>query len=394
MFTFALTYYQVMPSFLDFVFPFGHQLFAEDFHFSGFREDTRLLPSDEALKISELGRSGREVRLCYSLKSVEPKTLPNGLEPEWPWAVRQVAIYHSFDLETGKAFWIVVKGGHLIRERVKSATEPASAGTSELTSISSTSSSFAATLAMHLILCDWCDEDWRWYLTFLEKRFQELTRPALAVDIPKASSFVEPATYQKVEQQPTVSFRGTFSGLPKRIPSARRLASSLRRKTIVPQSFPQPPIPMSAMDQSVARFEPVAPPGVGGANVHHSSHRDEVFSARRLQQVQEIEDKTNEVTLILEANLKIVKSILKHYLKLLASDSCPMELKVNCKVQITQFERRIENIVGDLEIQHSSAQTLLRLLEHRKGLVCEFPKEKTLLQRASPTDQYHSCRDF
>jgi mRNA-degrading endonuclease YafQ of YafQ-DinJ toxin-antitoxin module len=331
-----------------------------------------LLPPDEALNIPELGRSGKEVRLCYSLKSVEP----NDAKPKSPWAVRQVALYHSFDLETGKAFWIVVKGSHLIRDRVKAATNSASAGTSELASISSTASSFAATLAMHLILCDWCDEDWRWYLTFLEKRLQELTRRATVVDIPKAPSFVEPDTYQEVEPQPTLSFGKSLSGLAKRTPSAKNLASSLRQKTKFRHAFPQPAIPMSIMDQSIAFAEPVPPPGVDGANFSHSSYRDEVFSARTLQQVQVIEDKTNEIMLILEANVKIVKSIKDHYLKLFSSDSCPEDLKINCKVQVTQFERRIDNIVRDLEIQHSSAQTLLRLLENRKSLVSEIQSEK------------------
>jgi hypothetical protein len=100
MITRVLTYHQVMPNFLDFLFPFGHQEYAEDFYFSGFREDTRLLLSDGGLKIPEFGRSGLEIRMCYSLKSVEPWKAKR----DWPWAVRQTALYHSFDIVTGKSF--------------------------------------------------------------------------------------------------------------------------------------------------------------------------------------------------------------------------------------------------------------------------------------------------
>src|SRR5688572_3951480 len=82
MFVCALTHHQVMPAFLDFIFPFGLQEYLQDFYFSGFREDTRLLST--GLIIPNLGRSGREIRLCYSLKSVEAS---NG-NTSWPWSIR------------------------------------------------------------------------------------------------------------------------------------------------------------------------------------------------------------------------------------------------------------------------------------------------------------------
>jgi hypothetical protein len=362
----VLTHYQVMPNFLDFIFPFGRQEYAEDFHFSGFREDTRQLLSDGGLRIPELDRSGLEIRMCYSLKSVEPWER----NPDWPWAVRQTALYHSFDLVTGKAFWIVVKGSHLIKERVQSATAPPPGGaSSELSSFGSIASSLASSLAMHLVLCDWCDEDWRWYLTFLEKRFQTLTRRSLIVDIPKAPSFVEPPTFQTVKS-PSMSVRRTFSDLTKRTLSATRRytssGSTLQEKTKYQPSFPQP-APLSDVDPSAPQLPPQLPPGMGGPTVDRSS--DEIFSAKTLQQVQEIEDKTNEVLLILEGNIKIVSSIRAHYRKILTSEDCPPELKNSSKAEFSKFEKRIDNILSDLDVQYSSAQTLLRLLENRKSLV-------------------------
>ena len=393
MFTCALTHHQVMPNFTDFVFPFGHQLYAEDFHFSGFREDTRLLISDGGLQIPELGRSGREVRMCYSLKSVEP----HSSKKKWPWSVRQTALYHSFDVVTGKAFWIVIKGSNLIRDRLREATSPNSES-NELKAFESTASSFASTLAMHLVLCDWCDEDWRWYLTFLESRLQDLTRHSLAVDIPKAPRFVEPE-YSPLVKQPTMSFRRTVTDLTKRTLSASRrltMSSSTSNHTKyqasfplptlspIDQSSPQPPpsLPPGMVGHSAPNMPPSLPPGIklppslppgmGGSTTDHSS--DEIFSVRTLQQVQFIEDKTNEVLLILEANIKIVTSIKQHYETVLASEDCPNELRTDCKTEVAHFRKRIDNIMGDLEIQHSSAVTLLRLLENRKSLVGYTPQ--------------------
>jgi hypothetical protein len=105
------------------------------------------------------------------------------------------------------------------------------------------------------------------------------------------------------------------------------------------------------------------------SNSQRTSDNDEIFSVKTLQQVQFIEDKTNEVLLILESNIKILNCLKKHYQTILESAACPPEFKSDCKTQIAYFERRVANIVGDLEIQLSSANTLLQLLENRKSLV-------------------------
>lgn len=369
MITCALTHHQVMPNFLDFIFPFGYQHYAEDFHFSGFREDTRLSIPGGGLQIPELGRSGREVRICYSLKSVEPHIKT----PDWPWSVRQAALYHSFDLETGKTCWVVVKGSNLIRDRIQSATSPDADGASELPSFETNASSFASTLATHLVLCDWCDEDWRWYLTFLEKRLQDLTRRALAVDVPSAPSIVEPSTFHVIE--PTIPIRRTFSDITKKtLTIPRRIATSsasMAKKTKFKPSFPQPlSPPPSPTDDEPPQLPPVLPPGMGGANNPPSTaNTDEIFSVGTLQKVQAIEDKANEVLLNLESNIKIVSDIRNHYRVILDSEDCPPELVSGCKSEFAHFQKRIDNIIGDLEIQHTSAKVLLRLVENRESLL-------------------------
>lgn len=365
----ALTHHQVMPNFLDFIFPFGYQHYAEDFHFSGFREDTRLSKPGGGLKIPELGRSGREVRICYSLKSVEP--LPQ--TSDWPWSVRQAALYHSFDVETGKSCWIIIKGSNLIRDRVQSATACNSDSTSELKSFGTTASSFASTLATHLVLCDWCDEDWRWYLTFLEKRLQDLTRRTLTVDVPKAPSFVEPSTFRVIE--PPTPFRRALSDITKKtltIPRRLATAGSVAKKTNFKSPFPQPSSPPpSPTEDEPPRLPPVLPPFMGGQQAASNPITDEMFSVGTLQKVQAIEDKANEVLLNLEANIKIVSSIRNHYQSVLNSEDCPAEIVNASKADFVHFRRRIDNILGDLEIQHTSTKVLLRLVANRESLVSQ-----------------------
>lgn len=359
MLTQALSHHQVMPSFLEFVFPFGHQQYAEDFLFSGFRQDTRLRLSDGGLVVKDLGRSGREIRICYSLKSVERKEQNVGS----PWSVRQTAVYHSLDIVTGKVCWIMVKGNNLIRDRVKFPDNLSSKDCSG--SFGTVSESFASTLQTHLIMCDWADENWRWYLAFLEKDLQRLTRHALTIEIPKAHSFIEPKEYQEMKQ-PTKSIARTFSEMTKR---KFTMAPHANSDSSTDNSQYQTPFPMAAVSLSLLKLPPNLPPGMGGSATEYKPDKDEIFSENTLQQVQVIEDKTNEVVLILEANIKIVKDIHRHYSKILCTDKCPHELRAGSIDSFGHFERRVENIVGDLEIQRSSAQTLLRLLENRKGIV-------------------------
>lgn len=268
---------------------------------------------------------------------------------------------------------MIVKGSTLIRDRIQSAIASDDGSdipdAAQLNSFESTANSFASALATHLILCDWCDEDWRWYLTFLEKRLQNPTRRSLALDIPKAPSFIEPSFFQN-KPQPSASIRRTFSNATKRtFSSSWRLKSSgsSMEKTSFKPSFPQPSSPIAV--SSDPKLPPVLPPGMDGPTSQRIFDKDEIFSVRMLQQVQFIEDKTNEVLLILESNIKILNSLKNHYQIILQSDACPARFKSDCKTEIAHFERCTENIVGDLEIQLSSASTLLRLLENRKSLV-------------------------
>src|SRR2546423_15552359 len=49
----------------------------------------------------------------------------------------------------------------------------------QMKSLDSPSRAFAATLAVHLALCDWVVENWRWYLNFLDDRMQSITEGTL-----------------------------------------------------------------------------------------------------------------------------------------------------------------------------------------------------------------------
>lgn len=353
MLTYALTYHQVMPAFLDFLFPFGRQEYARDFHFTGFREETRLNPTQMGLSIPELGRSGRDIQMCYSLKSVEAS---KG-QLDWPWSIRQTAVYHSFDAMTGKAVWIMVKGNKLMKKRLELSTSSTSVG--DTRDFGSPLRALASSLATHLIICDWCGEDWRWYITFLEEALQERTRRTLAV---------------KVEAQ-----RNPMVGeTPKRAVTWSTLTSSMPEKgSVRTQSFfSKSSTPMSPLEPPLSPPGPPVPPGMslspddsdGGPN----NERD--FTFTDLQRVQFIEDKANEVYLVLESNMNVLADLKTHYRSNMFLDLDPLAADPVVSLRgrgevVERFESRISGVINDLKMQQSRVQALLRLLADRKSLV-------------------------
>src|SRR5262245_15322370 len=105
------TYHQVEPSFLDFVYTFGGQESQMDLCLMNFQSsDTLSVRKDDLIRIPELGRSGREVCVSYLLRSVERDPQPS---KRWKWNLRQSAVYHSFDFESGQSFWFTIKANDL-----------------------------------------------------------------------------------------------------------------------------------------------------------------------------------------------------------------------------------------------------------------------------------------
>jgi hypothetical protein len=337
-----------MPAFLDFIFPFGLQEYAQDFHFSGFREETHLLDTEKGLQIQKLGRSGRDICMCYSLKSVERLDGEN-----WPWSIRQTAAYHSFDVETGRAFWILVKANEVIEERVQASTSPDRLARQG--GLEDSWRCFSSTLETHLILCDWSVENYRWYINFLEEVLRDITSRSLGVRIGLSKT-------AKSEEVFRATTRRTFSTVApaqkgfglRHLPSSQ--APSHQRIRALPGDPPPPP--------------PVLPPGMSRQSLEKDDPpavRQE-FTFHDLQQVQSIEEKANEVLLVLDSNIHIMDELKEYYQSVVSSNEWPKQL-VNASRDFTRFSRRIASIITELRLHRSRTETLLRLLSERKNLV-------------------------
>ncbi|RDW85933.1 hypothetical protein BP5796_04258 [Coleophoma crateriformis] len=342
MLMYAFTYHQIMPAFLDFIFPFGQQVYVQDFYFSGFRRENLSADADTGIKLPKLGRSGREIRMCYSLKSVEQSE-----EPEQTWSIRQTATYHSFDVVSGSALWISVKGNDLIKDRVMSATEHIKPNERPF---ATKAGAFARSLDVHWMNCKWASEEWRWYLNFLEEDIQSNTRRTLSTQVVRRRPEDDEAVKFLKDRTRTASGRETANNGP------MNLSNHLQP----PQSRPiQTRHPLSK-------------------HFNTEPHVQDYFSFSDMQRLQSWEEKINEAVFVLTANVDVVRELAENYRSLVTSVESLEYFEMDQKKATESFEKQVMSIIRDMQVQIARAKTLIRLLADRKALVgCTYePIEK------------------
>lgn len=349
MFSATLTCHQVMPQFLDFVYPFGERVDAEDCHFSAFMATTRTSKADSTLEIPELDWSGRKYEMCFNLRSVESA---QGT-PEWPWSVRQTAVYHSFDIISGRTIWIIVKGNNLMRNRIqKTMSTSESSKSGNIRDCDLLPRSFCATIETHLIFCEWARENWRWYINFLEKEFRGITGMALHVTVEHQSA-PEISQLMRSETAPNPP-----EG-PKRTFSWSTLSQGLQpRRAVTFEEIPS----ATAQQDSNDREMTVA--------VREKQHgNDPIFSFDKLQAIQNLQEKANETTLILTMNIKIIQKLRQQYRDLASLEHWPEKFEERTYKATERFQRAASEVISDMEMQRSRLENLGRILADRKALV-------------------------
>lgn len=315
----------------------------------GFRSESKLLKSTTGLHIEDLGRSGRHIEICYSLKSVESSS-----DVALPWSIRQCTVWHSMDLITGQSTWIVVKANDVISQAMQQRSEKMQ--TSKRMCPAKRSSALVDCIEMHKTVCNWVSDNWHWYINDLETYLQEKTRQAIsfsAEPLPKTSTTAWPgpapscATGSMPNPQP-------FS--PKRSWSLRTLVRdrTMSGSTYAESSGVIPPSTISSVPN------PQEPTGFGD------------FSFRDLQSVQFVEERSNEALLILKTDVSVLGDLTEEYRRLAAVIRDDPALAFDdLDATIQAFERQASRIEKDLKMQMSRLRTLLSVTADRKSLVSQ-----------------------
>ncbi len=366
----AFTYFQVMPAFMDFLLLFGEQEHAQDLYCSGFYQHTRLAGVELGTKADTRNWSGRDMQVCYSLKSVEPS--PS--QAHWPWSIRHCAVHHSFDAEYIRSTWLIIKGDQLIEERIKSATSEKEAPMGK-PAFETIEKAFGAALTTHLILCDWSAENWRWYIKFLEERFDKLTGESITTNAGVLVSSVNGFAAQKLRRSDTPNTIQTQR--------SRRILSFSPSVRVQTQSFENPPMTPTERDPPIRMHENPGgkkqpmPPGWKGdipetpspSSVKRDKYGQQIFSFEDLQDIQHLKEKANETVLVLRLNLNVIMQLKQHYASIAECKELPENISRDCKWEMISFGRRIDGITKNLELQILRVESLLCSLTDRKTLV-------------------------
>lgn len=88
-----------------------------------------------------------------------------------------------------------------------------------------------------------------------------------------------------------------------------------------------------------------------------------------VQHLQLWEDKTNEVIMVLEANIDIMMALCRFYHGLRNNKDVPQSLKDGCNLDTMAFAAQIKDMVSDFKMQIALAKLLVKIITDRKEMV-------------------------
>ena len=378
----VLTYHQVMPGFLDYVYPFGWQDYPRDMYCGGFQAQCHFGDPCNEIKLPQLGRSGRYLELCYHMKSAEE----NSHQEDWPWSIRHASLYLSFDVETGRSTYILIEAGSSLRHTLSQAT--GHEGLPEVKDFTSREKAFASNLAVQLLVCEWSARNWRWYFDFLEQRCQGGTREFLAQPVQHQGSPAFNDLLSLFSRSNTQdSLRSPQSSRPRTRNTCRRFSFSSRTQQMAPLNENEPsvgPRPTQIRQASVHGNPPSAEAELqtteadtAYANSMNGLRPEEdhkLVKFEELQSIQHIEEAIHEAALILKLNVNVQEQLTAFLSTLSNKDRWPQELTESCKLTMDSFESRMRLLINGQQMQMARGEMLLRLLADRKSLVSETSK--------------------
>lgn len=343
MFCQVVTYHRVTPIFLDYVFPFGIQSYRRDAHGGSFHSESCFPDDQPTYRNDQLGRSGHHLEYCFSLQSVESSS-----DSHSPWSIRMCAVWHNFDLHKDRQTWIIVKANGIIREAIKSRT---SRSPKEfLDEKQSIIQALQLTLTAISDIAKWSTQNWHRYINSLEEQLQKRTRPALGtkVSLPAGSL---PPDYADLF---TVSRRSTACDMY----SSENIAiSEPKRGLFNRKAFKRRKMTVSDIPELEKRSDDFVEP------------EPTQFSFDDLQSLQGLEEKANEVNMIMYSNSEVLRQLRQEYRSLVDPTVCPSDMFQDCQKDIARFERRLCGFEAEFGVLRTRIKTFSSLLQERKALV-------------------------
>lgn len=383
-----------MPSFLDLVFTFKYR--ERPLTHALFRHENYLDEGAPSLRLPHLGRSGIQVQHAFNILTVEKSDLP-GEKIQWP--LRNATLYHSLDLETGRAVYMLLKSNEEVAKRIKDATEKNRYLRADTPR--TPAQSFVASLQVHLILLDWGVESWSEYIDKMEDDIRSSGVEAKVAPVASVTSPVELAksfhrrgsSFSRQGVSRTIPGRqGTMRATPSQ-PGAVGRQSQLER---LPEESPNAPstseTPVPPVRSGSRTLSGFLRRGARGPDnwfttaqiedgvaeepndmMERLQNAEDRFSFSTLQRLSLVEDDINRSISALEQSKGVVVQIEEQYQSVISSHGFKtMVDQESCKTSIAVFFRRISSVLRDLETHRRRLLDLSRTVANDKLMVTSW----------------------
>jgi hypothetical protein len=401
-----------MPSFLDLVFTFKAR--RRPLNYALFRHENYLDENAPSLPLSHLGRSGIQVQHAFNLLTVERSDLATE-KNQWP--LRHASLYHSLDLKTGRAVYILLKGNAELATRIKDATEksrhlrPDAARTP--------ARSFVASLQVHLIMLEWSVESWSEYIDNMEETLRAQSveaqvAPVASVTSPDrlAQSFHRRgSSFSRQGTSRTALTRHNTIQTPVSRPATFGRGNSgqdtLFEDSSEPPASPTPASPTRTISRTFSellrRPSRGLDSGASGAPdreivpekpdplIDQLAELENRFSFNELQRLSLTGDEIDRSILALEQSRDVISQVQEQYQAVISSHAFTTLLdEENCKAEAAVFFRRVRSILHDMGVHRRRLLDLSRTVENDKHMVSMFIQSSK--QDAFVGLQWHSVR--
>lgn len=368
-----LTFHQVPPTFLDFLFTFGAQMEPIDAGLAQFQFDDAIFSEKRATAIPELGRSGFAIRHSFLLRAPE---LDKRADTPWPWYIRQVAVYHSFDIKCCRSLWITVKGNDLLQKRIRDDTKDL--GLIKASTKADLTSQWQTALDTHMIYFRYIEENWRWIVRDMEEFIRKRLAKAKTAPV---TARIPPQTEQLQSRQGR-TWTDLSTNLSSRSYSENSHPSDVMRrgfqKTVSGTRWLLKRQPAVIGDIEMPSGEK-CDTTTGNLSAHR--HRDlqtfDMFKYTDLQELNMTGGDIEELLLVIRLNLETLKDISKYFKHL--KSRLEIEFKDAGEGTISEYQAmgkatvlfliRLHSITRSLETRETQLQSLRRRLDEGIALV-------------------------
>lgn len=311
--------------------------------------------------IPTLGRSGNSLRLSYLLRSVERVDD----DKDWPWSIRQAAVYHSFDIKTGRSLWINIKGNDYLKQAVRDDTIQGRTLWNNKVDYA-----FQTSLTIHMIYIQWCGENWRWFVRDIESALRPYMLNVLMAPVEKTPYFKNtPNESWRVQYNDPVSPALVSTGnntkrspfLPTAIRNKFGLSTKVGRDTDPEKCRPDKQVqPRTRHKRAVL--------DLGG-----------LYSFQELQKLTMQGERIEEALLVIKLNIQTLTSIWNYYDGLQKSPRFPMPGRA-----VPLFLSKVKGTMHTLEVQQMQLESLCsKLAQGRKLVRVQSPSHPVSIHRTT-----------